>query len=701
MTIAEYKKLKVEVKDTFAEQIKALDRQPSTKVPDAVRRIKEQLIAAGMSAEDATKKVYTMLQLSNKKDQSITATIGNSKFKAITDSQTAAVSSVESFGKDTKDQGNKEKAASLNTALMATETGINDLIAKRERLVAKDTTGKIKSLTYTEAEKMMIDQINKSKEAGTKITQGTIDEIAKSNPEVKKMLNSADSVVSVWQKIRLEAQGYNGDLSQLNAKQTAVLSEAFSAISSSVQSTNRDGILKEQYSALSKLEDKIKSYTKALKGQTVSQQISDRDKIASLNKQIDANNKLAEARKKALTAAQADADLGRQIEKTRLEMQNASATGDTVKAQSLRIDLESLTSQQQTESQSKAIDKANDAANAPLKAAIEAMNNKQQGLADSAALAGESLDKIRGKYDEQKAAIDKVNGSMTALYGNAAAAGKSVEEYVKTNKEAAAGLVAAVESATGKKMERYTETKAYEGGQLVTKKVPVSPQQNALSILANAGAGSAVNDALANSIKGGATLKDVVNAVKGVKGNPTLRKDIAVEGDYSKSLEEKTFNGVKTKVLNAEARAAIGKREDLQLQETFIWNGQRYGKSQKNGNIVFMGKAANGVMGGSGMFLVGEKGPEMVHLKNRANIMPNDVMNTLAAASPRYNFNKAQYNLKDGTTSGNSYVVNQNIYASEGMDVEALSNMIVKKAEIVIGQKAKINVKMVGQGKNI
>jgi hypothetical protein len=83
-----------------------------------------------MSAEEATKKVYTMLQLSNKSDQSITATMGNADFKAITDPQSAAVSAVTSFGKDTRDQGNKEKAASLNTALMATETGINDLIAK-------------------------------------------------------------------------------------------------------------------------------------------------------------------------------------------------------------------------------------------------------------------------------------------------------------------------------------------------------------------------------------------------------------------------------------------------------------------------------------------------------------------------------------------------------------------------------------------
>jgi len=705
MTIAEYKKLKVEVKETFGEQIKALDRQPSNKVPDAVRRIKEQLIAAGMSADEATKKVYTMLQLSNKKDQSITATMGNAQFKAITDPQSAAVSAVTSFGADTKDQGNKEKAASLNTALMATETGINDLIAKRERLVAKDLTGKTKSLTYAEAEKIMIDQINKSKEAGTAITQGTINEMAKTNPEVKKMINGSDTIVSVWQKIRLQAQGFNGDLSKLNAAQTKVIADSFAAISDSVQATNRTGILKEQYASLDKLKGQIASYTKALKGQTVSQQISDRDRLKALNKQIEANNKLAEARKKALSAAQQDADLGRQIEKTRLEMQNASATGDTEKAQSLRIDLESLTSQQQTESQMRAIDKAAEAANKPLQAAAEAMGDKQQKLSDAAAIAGESLDKLKSRYDKQEAAIKKVNDSMTALYGNAEAAGQSIQEYVKKNKEAAAGLVAAMESATGEKMPRYTTKTTTEitaaGPVTTTTKVPVSPQQNALDLLLKSGTGAGVNEALANSIKGGATLKDVVNAVKGANGDPELRRNIKVTGNYSKQMEEKEFDGQKIKVLNAQARDAIKDRLDLQLGESFVWNGQKYSRSKKDGNVVFAGKAATGVENASGMFLVGERGPEFVHLKNKANIMPNDVMSTLAAASPRYNFNRAQYNLKDGSSSGGSYVVNQNIYASEGMDVEALSNMIIKKAEVVIGQKAKINVKMVGQGKNI
>jgi TP901 family phage tail tape measure protein len=597
LTIAEYKKLKVEVKETFAEQIKALDRQPSNKVPDAVRRIKEQLIAAGMSADEATKKVFTMLQLSNKKDQSITATMGNSSFKEITDAQTAAVSAVTSFGADTRDQGNKEKAASLNTALMATETGINDLIAKRERLVAKDLTGKTKSLTYAEAEKIMIDKINKSKEAGTVITQATVDEMAKTNPEVKKMINGSDTVVSVWQKIRLQAQGFNGDLSQLNAAQTKLLADSFAAISDSVIATNRAGILKEQYASLGKLEDQIKRYTKALKGQTVAEQISDRDRLKSLNKQIEAINKLAEARKKALSEAQKDADLGREIEKVRLEIANAVAVGDTEKAQSLRIDLESLTSQQQTEAQMNAIDKATEAATKPLKDAAEAIANKQEKLGDAAQIAAESLDKLKDKYAKQEAAIKKVNDSMTALYGNAAAAGLSVKDYMKKNETAAAGFVAAMEAATGAAMPKYKEVTTTEitaaGPVTTTTKVPIAPYENALALLAKSGAATGVNEALANSIKGkeGKTLSDVVNAVKGINGKAPLRENIAVTGDYSDSKETKEYDGKKVKVLNAEARDAIRKRLDLQPGETFIVDGQRYKQNTTGGTPIWMGPA--------------------------------------------------------------------------------------------------------------
>jgi hypothetical protein len=735
MTIAEYKKLKKEVKETFSEQIAALNRQPSNKVPDAVRRIKEQLIAAGMSADEATKKIFTMLQLSNKKDQSITATMGNNSFKKILDPQTAAVSAVESFGRDTKDQGNKEKAASLNTALMATETGINDLIAKRERLVAKDTTGKIKSLSYSEAEKMMLDQINQSKEAGKVITQGTIDEMAKTNPEVRKMINESDTVVSVWQKIRLEAQGFNGDLSLLNAAQTKFIADAFAAISKVVVQTNRNGLLKEQYANLEKLDKQIKSYTKALKGQSVAEQISDRDRVKALNKQIDAINKLAEARKKALAAQQADADLGRQIEKTRLEMQNAAAVGDTAKEQSLRIDLESLTSQQQTEAQMRAIDKAAEAGMAPLKAAIEAISNKQEKLSDSAALAGESLDKLKAKYDKQDAAIKKVNDSMTALYANASAAGLSIEAYVKTmtGAEEAAGLVAASEAATGVKMPRYTQ--GPDG-----KPVPVSPEQNALALLAKS-AGPA-NAALASAIGGGATLQDVVNAISGdfrknstgekapkntdrvggptgnqVTINPkTGDKEVLKPGIFETSLLSFKNNG---RGLSAGSIVKVGPKGDIPAVIT-----DDITKPKKSGELKIVAvdlaqmraqftvhKAQGGVIRGPGsntsdsIPAMLSDGEFVVNAKSAMSFGYGNLesINRMAAGgrASRFNFNREMFDVRSAGSSSSSYVVNQTIYASDGMDVEALSNMIVRKAEVVIGQKAKLNVKMVGQGKNI
>jgi len=716
MTIQEYKKLKIEVKKTFSEQIEALDRQPSNKVPDAVRRIKESLIAAGMSAEEATKKVYTMLQLSNKSDQAITATIGNKTFSAITDPQTAAVSAVTSFGDSVvRGDGSKEKELALNTALMATETAITDLVEKRARAAAKDLSGKTKELSYSEAEKIVLDQINKSKQSGQKITEGTLSAMAKSNPEVRKLINESDTLVGVWQKIRIQAMGFNGDLSNMSSEQAGLVARAFAATGASVESSNRIGILSKQYASLEKLDNQIKNYTKSLKGQSVAEQISDRDRSRSLNKQIEANNKLADARKKALAIAQQDADLGRQIEKTRLGIANAVAVGDTQRAQELRIDLESQTSQQQTEAQTRAIDKANEMANAPLQAALDVLSKKQEKLSDSAALAAESLDKIKEKYDKQQAAIQKVNDSMTALYVNASAAGKSIADYVKTQtgKEEAAGFVGAVESATGVKAPGYKTTTAYEGSMLVTRRREVAPETKALDLLS--GTNSSASVALSKSLGGGKTLKDVVDAVNGKSGEAALRKDIKVTGDYSKTKEDKEYDGKKVQVLNAQARDAIRKRLDLQPNETFIVDGQKYRQNTTGGTPIWSGpvskKANGGIIRGAGTatsdsipamlsngeFVINASSSKAFGYGNLEKI------NKMAAGgrASKFNFSRESFDVKTGNASNSSYVVNQTIYASDGMDVEALSNMIVRKAEVVIGQKAKLNVKMVGQGKNI
>jgi hypothetical protein len=134
--------------------------------------------------------------------------------------------------------------------------------------------------------------------------------------------------------------------------------------------------------------------------------------MASLQKQIDANNKLADARLKALAAAKEEGDLGREIAKKQAEYDAALATGNTAGAQQASLDMQGLQSQLQYNSQVKSVENGRDTLNAPLLKEIEAMQKKQQKLSDNAALAGEKLGDLSKTITSQETAISDVNTAM-------------------------------------------------------------------------------------------------------------------------------------------------------------------------------------------------------------------------------------------------------------------------------------------------
>jgi hypothetical protein len=156
------------------------------------------------------------------------------------------------------------------------------------------------------------------------------------------------------------------------------------------------------------------------------------------------------------------------------------------------------------------------------------------------------------------------------------------------------------------------------------------------------------------------------------------------------------------------------KANDLGAGQFFTYNGKTY-RGQGAGANDFLPavlqKANGGIIRGAGTgtsdsipamlsdgeFVVNAASSKAFGYGNLEKI------NKMAAGgrASKFNFSRESFDVKTGNASNSSYVVNQTIYASDGMDVEALSNMIVRKAEVVIGQKAKLNVKMVGQGKNI
>jgi TP901 family phage tail tape measure protein len=698
LTIEQYKKLKTEVKSTFKDQIALINKTDGKDQEDLAVRLKQQFIAMGMSAEDATAKIYTMYKLSNKAASASRYTFGNKKgFNDIKDAQSAAVGAIDTYGKsaDTKRDAT-EQANALNTALMGTDTAISTKYEEMLKARKKDktkpsfiSTGEIDQMKL-QAESQTLDAINSKIKTKTTLTKETIDELAKENPEIRKIATTQDTVVSLWQKTRLEARGYTGDLSALNAVQTAAAYKMAEATAASVEQQNRTGMLSKQYAALDKLKGLQEKYTKALKGQSVASQISDRDRLAAINKQIDANNKLAEARKKALEDKKNQEDTGRAIESKKIELQNAEATGNTAGAQQARLDLEGLIKGQQYDAQIKAIDKATEAANAPLKKQAEAIAKKQQDLGDAAAYAGEKLGDVTKEIDTSEGKINALNKAMTA-YEIAIKLHKDDLNKWKTTDEAKGMLAAITQAAIGAKVDTAGLPKDKDGNLGVA-------------------AGQALFDKVGPGIE--AALE---------KQGITLNGDLIVNGkklDLGKTTGLAKLSTVPTTI--PAGNGAYSGSTFVQPQElakagasqktgpdgrSATWVGvEFFDKDNKKWKVVSdAGRAGLSIQkAGYGTMkldpkiptIVGDRGPEMAF---GGMVIPN--MSKIPYASPRYDVNQAAKMfepMRDANAGQGIINYTQHIHASPGMNEAQLITKAKVAAVEFLQATLKQNEKMVG-----
>jgi hypothetical protein len=689
MTIEEYKKLRKEVKDTYGDQIKLINQtKGGGNTKKLAADLKVQLMAAGLSAEEATKKIWAMFKMSNKAKDAATFTLGNASFNKIETKQDAAARAVAGYGRASQ-EGGREGAGAVNTGLMAIDTGIQDMIEKSKKAAAADKSGNTKVLTQYEAQEKMLRRLNNLEASKTVLTKQTVDEMVKQNPALKKIINPMDTVVSLWEKMNLAAKGFTGDLSKLGAEAVSTLSKIADVISETTIAANKKGMLKDQYAMLDKLTAQQKALVKAAKGQSVAQQISTRDQLKNLQKQIDANNKLAEARLKALDAAKQEGDIAREIAKKQAEYDAAIATGNSAAAQQASLDIKGLQSDQQYNAQRKAIEDALKLKNAPLEAKIKAINDGQQKMSDQAALAGESLGKLNDKIAKQKQKIDDVNNAMTTFRLNAIAAGKTLEEYAltKAGKQDAAAVVSTTRAAGGK-VTTTTGGGHYEGSTFVPDKKSVSAQ--ALDIVGT------TNDAVAKGL-----------AAKGIE----VKGDIYING---KKMDVSKNSGL-TVSTTTDARG--GKSSEIDIRDLTAAkistkvgteftdkNGQKWKISEGLGGgrdtTFTVVKAGHGTMklNPSVPTIVGDRGPEMAF---GGMIIPN--MAKIPFASPRYDVNQAAKMFEPMRDNSKSSVINltQNIYPSDGMNTEAFVRQVVQQTKAAIGQDAKINAKMVGSSKNV
>jgi TP901 family phage tail tape measure protein len=691
MTIEEYKKLKKEVKEVYTDQIKLINQSKESELPQVAIDIKTALMAAGMSADDASKKIFAMFKLSEKGEKAGAFTVGNRAFRNIKTGQDAAEAAINNYVPASA-QGGREGAQAVNTGLTAIDAGIIDMIEKSKKAAREDKTGNTQVLTQYQAQEAMLQKLNKLESSKAVLTAKTRAEMIKQNPELKKIINPLDTVVSLFEKMNLAAKGFTGDLSKLGAEAVSTLSRIADSVSESTIAANKGGVLKKNYEYLGKLTAQQKVLMAAAKGQSAQQQINTREQLKGLQKQIDANNKLAEARLKALDAAKQEGDIARQIAKAQAAYEAALATGNVADAQQASLDIQGLQSDQQYNSQKKAIEDALKLANAPLEAKIKLINDGQQKLSDNASIAAESLGKLNEKIAKEKQKIDDVNKAMTTLAINAIAAGMTLKEYLGTDagKQDAAAVVGTTNTAnpdTIAKPKQATHPKA--------RLTPPSVTDQAAGLMG--GVTGAVEKGL---------------AAKGINVN-AMTGDIIINGkkmDVSPSKSAVSVTSLtgprNTKTNEVDMRELTAANISTKIGTEFVdKNGQKWKISEGLGGgrdtTFTVVKAGYGTMKLNPKVptIVGDRGPEMAF---GGMVIPN--MAKVPYASPRYDIKQAAKMFEPMRDSGGTQgVINytQHIHASPGMNEDQLISKAKVAAYEFLQANIKTNAKMKGNPMNV
>jgi hypothetical protein len=392
MTIEQYKKLKVQVKSTMQDYIKLFDQTDRKDVGQTAIQLKAQFMAAGDSAEVATSKVYALIDESNKAAMAGRA-IGTQAFQNIQTLEQAAAQSAKTFESALKVSDAEGQAAAMLSSFAALNGSIDETVRKSEELAAKNE-GVAKSVGQATIEQ--INKINDSYKNQSNLTKGIISEIGKANPELAEVLNSTDTVVSAFAKLQLLVQGVNINVGSLSGTAAIAAIKLSSIVQDTVKTTGAVGL---QYGKYKQLTDQIKALQTAQKGQSAKAQIDSREAIASLNKQIDQIKKAAQDKVNGIRKATEAENSQLEIQKSQLRAHQALASGNMTGYAEEMLNQEQILNEANRKSAEEAIMLKAELDIKPLQDQIDALSNKNQKLADKAALAGDELGKLQKRAD--------------------------------------------------------------------------------------------------------------------------------------------------------------------------------------------------------------------------------------------------------------------------------------------------------------
>ena len=245
-----------EVKSTSPDIIKLFNNLKDEDVVKNVADIKAQMVAGGVSAQEATNKIYAMLSVSKKANFANTA-LGSGEFKGIYDQRTAAKYSVSTTAKALS---NKTDAKELVNTF---DQGLNSIEAYYNSISkVKNATGKW--VFDNQAVAKTIKEIQNSEGGRKKIGEANLKVLLQQKPELNNILSASDSIANAWAKYKLYTAGVAGDLSRISGSQAQGMLQVVESIkNAAIALTTKDLSAKNPFAQLVSLGIKAKAAAKA------------------------------------------------------------------------------------------------------------------------------------------------------------------------------------------------------------------------------------------------------------------------------------------------------------------------------------------------------------------------------------------------------------------------------------------------------
>ena len=412
MSVKEMKEAKVEgakLKDF----IESLNR--SEGFDETLRLVsnqKAQFVAAGMTVEEANKKIYGALANSNQAAESFKI-LSNQTFSGIVDKATAAEFAVGNLintlnrGAGTVDFG-KEIGAGFEGLINTFDLTIESLIGTKNSAEEVIDQYAAFNQVMSDFEKIYGDKLNKP------IGSEAYNALARSNYLLGEITTRADSVAGVLAKWTLYSANFAADLSLVDSDLAVKLAGFTAAVQGAMSDLGEAGGKADTFGRVENALDRLKATMAAVSAASqraaAAAQRSAQEELKLISKKIklidDEKNKKLES----LRATQDAANYALELQKLQIEYSDAISRGDMTAASIAKIDIDQLTLNRQTDLAQKAIEDAAAKAKEPLEKKATSIQDKSEARSNAAAVASDNsaaakeiateLERLQSKYND-------------------------------------------------------------------------------------------------------------------------------------------------------------------------------------------------------------------------------------------------------------------------------------------------------------